>query len=129
MKRTENTNRKKRALFGLAVPAVLATAMPLFGMPIQDEGDAPTEKKTIREMVQTPQLPTDGAEDRMKKLFAKVELRLREIDELLSDASAGDTAKLNEVGEAGIDELLRASLQQGRQLQKEIEEIVAITPP
>lgn len=44
--------------------------------------------------------------DELTKLFAEVELRLGRIDRLLIDASAGETSKLAEVGESGIDKLL-----------------------
>lgn len=122
--------KNQKGMFGFAGPALLFALFPLVWTPIQDEGPPPPEeKRPIREIVGAPQLGGDDAAAKMKELFAKVERRLREIDVLLSDASAGDTSKLTEVEEAGIDELLRASLQQGRQLQKEIEEIVALTPP
>jgi len=117
-------------MFGIAGPALLFALLPLVGSPIQDEGPPPPqEKRPVREIMEGPQLGGEAAAAKMKELFGKVERRLREIDVLLSDASAGDTSKLTEVEEAGIDELLRASLQRGRQLQKDIEEIIAITPP
>jgi hypothetical protein len=96
---------------------------------MQEECPAPNEEKDLEEMLGFPKLSEEDAADRMKALFGKVELRLREIDALLNDASAGDTTRLTEVEEAGIGELLRASLKEGRKLQQEIEEIIAITPP
>ncbi len=44
--------------------------------------------------------------DEMRKLFLKVEESLLRMDQYLLDASAGETSKLDEVGDSGIDDLL-----------------------
>ena len=45
-------------------------------------------------------------QDELLELFGQVERRMRKIDFLLLDASAGDLSKLSEVGESGIGDLL-----------------------
>jgi hypothetical protein len=50
--------------------------------------------------------PTD-ARSELEQLFAKVEKRLERMSQLLGEASAGDTAALERLGSAGIDELIR----------------------
>jgi hypothetical protein len=62
----------------------------------------------------------------MLELFRKVETRLREIDALLVDAGAGDTRRLREAGPAGIDQLIRRSLEDGRQNLRDIDRIIEI---
>ena len=68
----------------------------------------------------------DETQQKMIELFGKVERRLVEIDRLLSDASAGDTTKLKNVGESGIDKLLDLSRRQGQQAVKDIDEILVL---
>ncbi len=68
----------------------------------------------------------DDPEQRLRELFSKVERRLDAIDLLLSDAAAGDTSRLDEAEAAGIDRLLRDSVDSGRQVQSDIEEILRI---
>ena len=61
-----------------------------------------------------PPLPGMGGEaaektpqEEMAELFREVESRMLSMGNLLLDASAGDTSKLSEVGESGIEDLLR----------------------
>lgn len=61
-----------------------------------------------------PPLPGMGGEaaeatpqEEMAKLFLEVESRMRAMGELLLDASAGDTSKLSDVAESGLEDLLR----------------------
>lgn len=68
----------------------------------------------------------DAGEQELRELFGKVELRLREIDKLLSDASAGDTAKLDQVGASGLDELLRTASSRHREVLEGIDRILEI---
>jgi hypothetical protein len=70
--------------------------------------------------------PKDDAQKELIELFGKVENRLREIDKLLSDAGAGDTSALKNVGPAGIDELLKSSKASGEQAVKDIDRILEI---
>ena len=73
-----------------------------------------------------PRAQADNPEQRLRELFSKVERRLDAIDLLLSDAAAGDTSRLSEAEDAGIDRLLRDSVDSGRQVQSDIEEILRI---
>lgn len=70
--------------------------------------------------------PQDQAQQKLVELFNKVETRLREIDKLLSDAGAGDTRALKEVGPAGIDELLKQSKKSGEEAVQDIDKILEI---
>lgn len=49
----------------------------------------------------------ESAQEEMTRLFQEVEKSMGLMGSLLMDASKGDTGKLMEVGESGIDELLR----------------------
>jgi hypothetical protein len=68
----------------------------------------------------------DQMQQELRELFRQVELRLREIDRLLSDASAGDTAALADVGEAGIDKLLDRSRENATRSIQDIDRILEI---
>ena len=63
---------------------------------------------------------------RMRELFSEVEANLNRVDILLSDAAAGDTARLKDVAEAGIGKLLNDSLKRGRKAQAQIAEIIEL---
>ncbi len=60
------------------------------------------------------------------RLFGKVESRLKEIDRMLSDAGAGDTRALSNVGPAGIDELLKQGRSNSEEAVKDIDRILEI---
>jgi hypothetical protein len=62
----------------------------------------------------------------MRQLFAKVERRLREIDRLLSDAGAGDTAALAGAKKAGIDELLKNTQARQHEVLDDIDRILEL---
>ena len=49
------------------------------------------------------------AQQELIKLFGEVEQRLTRINSLLLDASAGDTSKLEEIGESGMDDLFQGA--------------------
>ena len=68
----------------------------------------------------------DDARSEMVRLFGSVETKLGSVDILLTDAAAGDTTRLSEVEEAGVDELLKHSLDLGHQLQADIERILEL---
>jgi hypothetical protein len=70
--------------------------------------------------------PQDQAQHQLVELFNKVETRLREIDKLLSDAGAGDTRALKNVGPSGIDELLKQSKKNGEEALQDIDRILEI---
>ncbi len=70
--------------------------------------------------------PQDQAQRELVELFNKVETRLREMDRLLSDAGAGDTRALKNVGASGIDELLKRSKKSGEENLQDIDKILEI---
>ena len=75
-----------------------------------------------------PQLETPAQKDareEMLELFARVETRLAEIDDLLYDASAGEAALAGVEG-AGIDDVLRHSIQRGEEALLDIDRILEI---
>ena len=80
-----------------------------------------------------PPLPQIGAPDaydelqqEMIALFGQVERKLRRVDGLLAEAGSGRTRKLSEVSAAGIDELLRQSLEAGRSSVQDIDRLLEI---
>lgn len=75
-----------------------------------------------------PPAPPSGqdTQERMRQLFASVERRLESIDLMLGDAAAGDTSSLTEVADAGLDRLLRDSVDSGREVQRELDELLQI---
>jgi hypothetical protein len=79
---------------------------------------------------QTPEIgassSTDAARKEMQELFKKVELRLREIDRLLTDASAGDREALKANADSGMDKLLEGSQQRGREVLQGIDRILEL---
>lgn len=70
--------------------------------------------------------PQSDAQRELVEIFGRVERRLRAIDELLSDAAAGDTKKLADAKESGIGELLRRSQDEGRQVRDDIDRILEL---
>jgi hypothetical protein len=73
-----------------------------------------------------PTKPHDNGQAEMRQLFAKVERRMREIDRLLSDAGAGDTAALAGAKKAGIDELLKNTQARQHEVLDDIDRILEI---
>jgi len=75
--------------------------------------------------VEGPQLPgAGGEEDEMLKLFGQVERRLREIDRLLYDASAGRAP--GKLEESGIDKLLKRGRESSKQVLEDIDRILEL---
>ena len=77
----------------------------------QDDGTRPPIRPPLpgmggQEAEKTPQ-------QEMAELFLEVENRMRSMGSLLLDASAGDTSKLSEIAESGIEDLLREARPQG----------------
>ena len=62
----------------------------------------------------------------MEELIGRVEVRLRKIDRLLSDAAAGDTSALSRVGPSGIDELLKHSRDDAQTVVTDIDRILEL---
>lgn len=74
-----------------------------------------------------PQLGGGGDDPRaeMLELFKRVELRLREIDDLLYDASAGGSG-VGDPDESGIGDLIRDSIDGSQQVLEDIDRIIEI---
>lgn len=68
----------------------------------------------------------DEAQQEMLQLFRDIEQNLRTVDVLLSDAGAGDTARLAEVEEAGIGRLLEESRETSQQVLEDIDRLLEI---
>ena len=68
----------------------------------------------------------NSAQEEMLQLFRDIEHNLRKVDLLLSDAGAGDTARLAEVEEAGIGRLLQNSRETSRQVLEDIDRLLEI---
>ncbi|MEL6429306.1 MAG: hypothetical protein AAFP22_02185 [Planctomycetota bacterium] len=83
--------------------------------PKQDEAEEPAPEQDEEE--ELPGLnPFGGSgsgapagEDEMRELFLKVDKRLTRVTELLYEASSGDGSRAEEIGSAGIDELIRGA--------------------
>jgi translation initiation factor IF-2 len=73
-----------------------------------------------------PNSSTDAARKEMQELFKKVELRLREIDRLLTDASAGDRDALKANADSGMGKLLEGSQERGREVLEGIDRILEL---
>lgn len=119
-----------------AALAALACALTCGFAAAQEPEPQPEPRPRLRpELVPPPLRPEGGAEGsseaqdaqrEMLQLFRQVERRLREIDALLVDAGAGDTRRLSEVQAAGIDRLIRRSVEGGRQNLQDIDRIIEI---
>jgi len=77
----------------------------------QDDGTKPPIRPPLPGMGGDTVEPSP--QEQMAKLFLEVENRMRSMGDLLLDASAGDTSKLSEVGESGIEDLLNEARPQG----------------
>ena len=68
----------------------------------------------------------DETQQEILQLFRDIEQNLRKVDLLLSDAGAGDTARLAEVEEAGIGRLLEDSRERSQQVLEDIDRLLDI---
>jgi|GEM_PF-3286703 len=89
-----------------------------------EEGDFPTMEEIVHGGAAAGE--AEDIEARIRRLFGEVETKLGEVDVLLTDAAAGDTARLAEVEEAGISKLLQDSIDRGRQAQQDIRDIIEL---
>jgi hypothetical protein len=83
------------------------------------------EPQTPPPIVPIESVDAQQGRDEMIELFHAVENRLKEIDELLYDASAGD-ALAGDVAESGIDELLKQSTSKAEEVLSSIDRILEI---
>lgn len=86
----------------------LIAALTLMGvaLPYAQQDDEPKEGQGLREAIDAAER---SPQDEMQELFRQVETRLQTMGGYMLDAGAGDTRKLAELGEAGIEDLLRGS--------------------
>ena len=120
-------------IFAIATSAALTLCAPSLAAAVQEhqepqdqEGEAPPRKLDTGDVLAPPGSGQSDPMQRIKELFREVEGKLYGIDLLLTDAAAGDTSRLKEVEDPGIDRLLRESLERGREVQRDIEEILEI---
>lgn len=116
--------------------SLLVTSLPLVLPALAQDGPDPRELNPFQgEGAAAPR-------DRMIELFHEVERRMGAGTELLFDASKGDTSRLAQLGEAGLQDLMqegqqaaaRASLAsvlegsrgQGREVLRAIDEILEL---
>lgn len=104
-----------------ALVALYVFGQSAFGRPASLDPRAAAQDKDKAELK-----PMSDSQREMIELFGKVETRLHEIDRLLSDAGAGDTSALKQVGPSGIDELLKRSKEQGEQAIQDIDKILEL---
>jgi hypothetical protein len=122
--RTASTSIPSRtALTGGLLVSGLALSAALAQEP--DIGIAPITQEEI-DGEQVIQIPVPEAQQEMARLFSEVERNLHAIDVLLYDAGAGDTSALAGVGEAGLDRLLRESVDTGRATLSAIDRILEL---
>jgi hypothetical protein len=122
--RTASTSIPSRtALTGGLLVSGLALSAALAQEP--DIGIAPITQEEI-DGEQVIQIPVPEAQQEMARLFSEVERNLHAIDVLLYDAGAGDTSALAGVGEAGLDRLLRESVDTGRATISAIDRILEL---
>lgn len=119
--------------------AALAVLLATAGGAGAQEGERPPIKPDLDMLMGGSQL---SPQEEMILLFQAIEQRLGTMVVMLFDASAGDTSKLADVGQSGIDELLAqssnaeptggvadllaASEVEGRQVLEDIDRIIEI---
>lgn len=118
-----NKQQLKQGLSKLGALVLLAASASAFGFQdTESGGDFPTMDEVLNGGASGEETP----EERMRRLFSEVETTLLQVDLLLTDAAAGDTSSLAKVDESGIAELLRNSVDRGRQVQNDILTIIEI---
>lgn len=102
----------------LGILLLLAASSPAIA---QDTGGLkPPPVEGVLEGLREAQDP----QEEILELFRSVEKRLHSIDELLSDASAGQTGKLASASESGIAKLIERSRESSRLAVKEIDRLL-----
>ena len=89
----------------------------------QEEGE--DDKVKIGPLPETLQPGGSDIQEEMKKLFHQVEQNLQRIDVFLNDASAGDVP-LGTVEDSGLDDLLRQTQQDSKQIISDIDRILEL---
>lgn len=97
---TQPKSRRTRTLAVLAISSLLLQ-FTAEGASLQDPAKVDEINPFRQQDIQ------ETAQEEMIRLFQEVEQSMSRMGSLLMDASKGDTGKLMEAGESGIDELLR----------------------
>ncbi|MEM6671845.1 MAG: hypothetical protein AAF726_03320 [Planctomycetota bacterium] len=77
--------------------------------PVVQEEEKEDDDTDLRDL--NPFQPPAGGPEELQQLFLQVEKRLRRVTDLLYEASSGDMSSANDIGGAGIDELIREAEQ------------------
>lgn len=101
--------------------AALLLCAPAFAQQGED-----WEFKPIDEHVEETAPAANDAQAEARQLFRRVEKRLREIDSLLNDASAGQTGGLSKLSESGIGSLIERSRTSSKSAIKDIDRLLEI---
>ena len=104
----------------------LTFACLLLASPVLAQTDEEWEFKPIDEHVEEAAPAPNDAQAEARELFRRVEKRLREIDELLNDASAGQTGGLSKLSESGIGDLVKRSRTSSKSAIKDIDRLLEI---
>lgn len=107
-----------KRLITLGAPLLALSGSPLLAQ--QGGGLQPPPVEGVLER------PAQDPQQEMRELFRSVEKRLREIDELLSDASQGETQGLATAGDSGMGQLIERSRESSRSAVEEIDRILKL---
>jgi len=110
----------------LSLPPILLASLVATVLAAQEQEEAPPQEEP-RPSVPSPEqmFPDDDLRQELIRIFHEVERNLRRIDDGLADAGAG-YVPLDEVGESGIDDLLRATAAESSRAVQGIERILEI---
>lgn len=118
MRPTEPRSRRGAAPFAAALwllaPALFGARQTAPGQGPEPPAPAPAPEEAA----------AGDPQAEMLRLFHRIEVRLGEIDELLAEAAAGDPSRIREAEAAGIDELLRRTIESGRRNIEDIDRII-----
>lgn len=115
---------KTRSILRVSTPFALA----LLALPLWADDPARPQGGRVHLPIQGADAGQDDPHKEIAKLFGKIEVELRHIDRLLSDASAGraTAAEAEESAEKaieGIDKILQKSEQSSRSVIEKIDKI------
>jgi len=111
----------------LQKPAIGIALLLFANAPVlAQEGLKPPVEGVLEGLRQAP-----DPQEEIRQLFRSVEKRLHAIDELLSDAGAGQTGGLANVSESGISKLIERSRASSKLAVEEIDRLLTLleSPP